>query len=104
MAIGGLLNSTDVSETMSKRITDLNPGLGLTGNLVTAALMLGASHLGVPVSTTLVSCGALVGMGLVSRTARCMTIAQILATSMTVLPTGAALGAAIYWTLTRMGN
>ena len=104
MAIGGLLNSRKVAETMSKRITDLNPGQGLTSNLVTAALVLGASRLGVPVSTTHVSCGAIFGIGMVSRTARWKTIAQILATWMTTLPMGAALGAAIYWTLTRMGS
>ena len=104
MAIGGLLNSRKVAETMSKRITDLNPGQGLTSNLVTAALVLGASRLGMPVSTTHVSCGAIFGIGMVSRTARWKTIAQILATWMTTLPMGAALGAAIYWTLTRMGS
>jgi inorganic phosphate transporter, PiT family len=104
MAIGGLLNSRKVAETMSKRITDLNPGQGLTGNLVTAALVLGASRLGVPVSTTHVSCGAIFGIGITSRTARWKTIAKILATWMTTLPMGAALGAAIYWTLTRTGG
>ena len=104
MAIGGLLNSRKIAETMSKRITDLNPGQGLTGNLVTAALVLGASRLGIPVSTTHVSCGAIFGIGMVSRTARWKTIAQILATWMTTLPLGAALGAAIYWALLHMGN
>ena len=104
MAIGGLLNSRKVAETMSKRITDLNPGQGLTGNLVTAALVLGASRLGVPVSTTHVSCGAIFGIGMVSRTARWKTIAQILATWMTTLPMGAVLGAAIYWSLTQFGG
>jgi PiT family inorganic phosphate transporter len=104
MAIGGLLNSRKVAETMSKRITDLNPGQGLTGNLVTAALVLGASRFGVPVSTTHVSCGAIFGIGAVSGTARWKTIAQILATWITTLPMGAALGAAIYWSLTRMGG
>ena len=104
MAIGGLLNSRRVAETMSKRITDLNAGQGLTGNLVTAALVLGASGFGVPVSTTHVSCGAIFGIGMVSGTARWQTIGRILATWMTTLPMGAVLGAAIYWTLTRMGN
>lgn len=104
MAIGGLLNARRVAETMSKRITDLNAGQGLTGNLVTAALVLGASRLGVPVSTTHVACGAIFGIGVVSHRARWKTIVQILATWMTTLPMGAALGAAIYWTLIRMGS
>ena len=104
MAIGGLLNSRRVAETMSKRITDLNPGQGLTSNLVTAILVLGASRLGVPVSTTHVSCGSIFGIGMVSRTARWKTIAQILATWLTTLPIGAALGAAIYYCLTLFGS
>ncbi len=104
MALGGLLNSRKVAETMSKRITDLNPGQGLTGNLITAALVLGASRLGVPVSTTHVSCGAIFGIGMASRSARWGTIARIFATWMTTLPMGAVLGAAIYWTLTRFGS
>ena len=44
MAIGGILNSRRVAETMSNRITSLNTGQGLTGNLVTAALVLVASR------------------------------------------------------------
>jgi PiT family inorganic phosphate transporter len=89
---------------MSRRITGLNPGQGLAGNLVTAALVLGASRLGVPVSTTHVACGAIFGIGAASGTARWKTVAQILATWMTTLPLGAALGAGIYWALTRMGS
>ena len=100
MAIGGLLHSRKVAETMSKRITDLNSGQGLTANLLTAGLVLGASRFGLPVSTTHVSCGAIFGIGMVSRTARWKTILQIAATWMTTLPMGAALGAGVYWCLT----
>ncbi len=101
MALGGLLSSRRVAETMSHRITDLNPGQGLTGNLVTAALVLGASHLGLPVSTTHVSCGAIFGIGVASRKARRRVIAQILLAWVTTLPMGALLGAALYWMLIR---
>lgn len=104
MAVGGLLNSRRVAETMGKRITDLNPGQGLVGNIVTASLVLSASGLGVPVSTTHVSCGAIFGIGVVNRRARWKTMRQILTTWATTLPVGAALGAAMYWSLTRLGN
>lgn len=40
MAAGGLIQSRRVAETMSRRITDLNPGQGLCANLVTAGLVL----------------------------------------------------------------
>jgi len=100
MAVGGWLQARKVAETMSHRITDLNTGQGLTSNLVTAALVLGASRFGVPVSTTHVSCGSIFGIGIASKSARWKTIGQIVLTWITTLPLGAALGAAIYWSMT----
>ena len=101
MALGGIVSARKVAETMSNRITDLNPGQGLTSSLVTAFLVLVASRLGVPVSTTHVSCGSIFGIGMVSGTARWKTIGQILLTWMTTLPMGAVLGAGVYWSLTQ---
>lgn len=101
MTLGGILSARKVAETMSKRITDLNPGQGLTSSLMTAFLVLVASRLGVPVSTTHVSCGSIFGIGMVSGTARWRTIGQILLTWMTTLPMGAVLGAGVYWGLTQ---
>ena len=48
---------------MSKKITPLTHGQGFTANLVTSLLVVFASRVGVPVSTTHVSCGALFGIG-----------------------------------------
>jgi len=93
MALGGLLNSRKVAETMAHKITTLELGQGLVANLTTAALVLGASRLGVPVSTTHVSTGGLFGIGLVTGTARWRTIATILTAWGTTLPLGALLGA-----------
>ena len=81
---------------MSRRIADLNPGQGLTANLATAGLVLGASRLGLPVSTTHVSCGTIFGIGLVNRSARRRTIVQILLTWVTTQPLGFLLGGAFY--------
>lgn len=99
MALGGLFSARKVAETMSKRITDLNTGQGLTGSLVTAFLVLVASGLGLPVSTTHVSCGSIFGIGMVSGTAQWRTIGRILLTWVTTLPMGALLGAGTYWIL-----
>jgi PiT family inorganic phosphate transporter len=95
MAAGGVLNARKVADTMSRKITRMNPGQGLTANLVTAALVAGASRLGLPVSTTHVSVGALFGIGVVNRTARARTVLAILLAWATTLPTGAALAAAV---------
>ena len=96
MTAGGLVQSRRVAETMSRRITDLNPGQGLTANLATASLVLGASRLGLPVSTTHVSCGTIFGIGMVGGGARWRTIGQILLTWATTLPLGFLLGGGIY--------
>ena len=103
MAVGGLVHSRKVAETMSRRITDLNCGQGLTANLVTAALVLGASRLGVPVSTTHVSCGSIFGIGLVNRRWHWNTITQILIIWLTTLPLGLVLGACFCWLFLRIG-
>lgn len=103
VALGGWLQSRRVAETMSRRITDLNTGQGLTANLMTAALVLGASRLGLPVSTTHVSCGAIFGISAVNGKRDWRTIGQILAAWATTLPMGLTLGAGLYWLLRNLG-
>ena len=103
MAVGGLLSARRVAETMSRKITRLNPGQGFTANLVTAFMVTVASRLGLPVSTTHVSVGALFGIGLVNGTARRKTVLSILVAWVTTLPTGAIAGAASYAVLGWVG-
>jgi PiT family inorganic phosphate transporter len=95
MAVGGVLNARKVALTMSRKITGMNPGQGFTGNLVTAVLVASASRLGLPVSTTHVSCGALFGIGVVNRKAQVKTILTILLAWVTTLPIAAALAAGL---------
>jgi inorganic phosphate transporter, PiT family len=104
MAAGGLLNSRKVAETMSKRITELSPGQGLSANLTTAAVVLSASHLGLPVSTTHVACGSIFGIGLVNKTCQWKTMAQILVAWITTLPLAAGLGALLFWAMSTFGR
>ncbi|MGE5191547.1 MAG: anion permease [Deltaproteobacteria bacterium] len=94
--VGGLLSARRVAETMSRKITPMNHGQGFTANLVTSMIVLAASNLGLPVSTTHVSCGALFGIGTVNRHAHWKMIGTILAAWLTTLPCGAALGALAY--------
>lgn len=97
IAVGGILSARRVAETMSRKITPMNHGQGFTGNLMTGAIVIGASTVGMPVSTTHVSCGALFGIGTVTRQANWGTIGKILVAWVTTLPLGAAMGAAGYW-------
>jgi PiT family inorganic phosphate transporter len=93
MALGGLLAARRVARTMSFRITPLSHGQGFTANLVTAALVVLATPLGLPVSTTHVACGSLFGVGTITGEARWRTIAGILSAWVTTLPAAAILAA-----------
>lgn len=99
MAVGGLLGARQVALTMSKRITRLTHGQGFTANLVTAALVIFASRLGMPVSTTHVSCGSLFGIGLITRQANTSVISQIVLSWVLTLPVAAVLAAGLFWLL-----
>jgi len=101
MGIGGLLNARKVAITMSKKITPLNPGQGFTANLVTSTLVIFASRLGLPVSTTHVSVGSLFGIGLITREANARVVSGILMSWLLTLPAAAIFSAAIYAIMTR---
>jgi inorganic phosphate transporter, PiT family len=62
MSAGGLIAGRRVASTLAFKVTRMDAGEGLGGNLVTAALVIGASRFGLPVSTTHVSTGALFGI------------------------------------------
>ena len=100
IAAGGLISARRVAETMSHRITDMNHGQGFTANVITGAIVIGASRLGLPVSTTHVSCGSLFGIGTVTGQAQWRTIGTILLAWAITLPLGALLGGLTYLALT----
>jgi PiT family inorganic phosphate transporter len=96
MAVGGLLNARKVADTMSHKITGMNPGQGFAANLSTAALVATASFHGLPVSTTHVSVGSLLGMGMVTGQAHWKPVAGVLASWVVTLPVAALLAATTY--------
>lgn len=96
IAIGGLVSARRVANTMSLRIMDMNHAQGLTANLVTSSLVIFASRLGLPVSTTHVSCGALFGLGAVTGKAQWKTITGILTSWLVTFPMAAILGALFF--------
>src|SRR2546427_1209338 len=104
MAMGGLLGAKRVAETMSHRITAMNEGQGFSANLATALLVILASALGLPVSTTHVSVGALFGLGLANRRANPRQVILILTAWVTTLPMAGALAALLYWGVTRLAQ
>ena len=101
MAVGGLLNARKVAMTVSNKITTLNPGQGLAANLVTGFLVIFASRMGVPVSTTHVSVGSIFGVGVVSKTAHVGVFSQVLSSWLLTLPIAAVLSSITYWLLSK---
>lgn len=86
MALGGLLASRRVSETLAHKVTRMDAGEGLGGNLVTTALVMGASRFGLPVSTTHVSTGALFGIAAGNGSGHAEVIRRILLAWCVTLP------------------
>lgn len=99
IAAGGILSVRRVAETMSRKITTMNHGQGFTANLITSVIVVAASRLGMPVSTTHVSCGSLFGIGAVTQQADWRMIGKIVVAWVTTLPAGAVLGAISFWVL-----
>src|SRR6266480_823721 len=97
MAVGGLLNAKKVADTMSRKITIMNHGQGLTANLTTAVLVVLASLFGLPASTTHVSVGSLFGIGLTTGKANPRVISAIVFSWLMTLPCAAIIGGIIYW-------
>lgn len=99
MALGGVVLAKRVAKTMSDDITPMNAGQGFTGNVVSAFLIIVASRMGVPVSTTHVTCGSLFGIGLATREGRAGVIGGILLSWVVTLPVAALLAALTSWCL-----
>lgn len=96
MALGGWFFAQGVTRTMSQEIVDLDgrEPEAAGGNLTTAFLVLLASRWGLPVSTTHVATGAMVGGGLSRGEFRLATLRNIVLAWTTTLPLAALLAAA----------
>jgi PiT family inorganic phosphate transporter len=96
MALGGWLSARRVAETMSHKITGMNPGQGFAANLSTALLVTTASVHGLPVSTTHVSVGSLLGVGITTSQAKWHTVIPVLLSWLVTLPCSAGLSGGIF--------
>ena len=97
MAAGGLLNARRVAHTMSRKIAAMSDGQALSANLVSGLLVIAASRLGLPVSTTHVCVGAISGVGLVNGSANTRVLRNIVLSWVLTLPVAAAVAAGTWW-------
>jgi PiT family inorganic phosphate transporter len=99
MAIGGLVAGLRVLETLANKVTPLPLAQSVTASMTTATLVGLASWAGLPVSTTHVATGAIIGAGLQNdrKSVRWGKVAEIVLSWVITLPVAAlvAAGAAL---------
>ena len=96
MAVGGILFARQVAETMSQRVTRMDHAQGLAANLITAALVLFASRIGMPVSTTHVALGSIAAVGASAKTLNWRTLSNVLLSWVVTLPFALIVAAATF--------
>jgi PiT family inorganic phosphate transporter len=98
MGAGSLIAGFRVTETLARRVTPMSPGDGFAANLVTTLLVGSASFVSLPVSTTHVCSGAIVGVGLHRGpgTVRWKTVAELGLAWVVTLPVAAMAGGAAF--------
>jgi len=101
MTVGSVAAGLRVSKTLGERVVHMHTDTGLAGALVAAALVLAASFYTLPVSTTHVSTGAIVGAGVRqgTRAVQWGTVASLIAAWLVTLPACVLLGGAAAWLL-----
>jgi PiT family inorganic phosphate transporter len=98
MGAGSLVGGFRVTETLARRVTPMSPVEGFAANAVTTVLVGLASFAALPVSTTHVSSGAILGIGLHRGKASVSwsTVHEMLLAWLVTLPVAALIAAAAY--------
>jgi PiT family inorganic phosphate transporter len=98
MALGTYSGGWRIIRTMGSRIIKLDPVHGFAADLTASSLILAASHLGLPVSTTHVVSGSLMGVGTSRRLSavRWGVATNIVAAWLITIPASACVAAVLY--------
>lgn len=103
MGAGSLVGGLRVTETLARKVTAMTPVEGFAANAVTAALVGLASSAALPVSTTHVSAGSILGIGLHrgAGSVRWATVRDMLLAWLVTLPVAAVAGFVAFRLLAR---
>jgi inorganic phosphate transporter, PiT family len=96
MGLGGLLNSQRIAQTMSEKITIMNPTQGLSANMVTGVLVIASNLFGLPISLTQVSVSSIFGVGLMKNQAKARIFYQILLSWILTVPITTIISGIVY--------
>ncbi|MCA1586476.1 MAG: inorganic phosphate transporter [Acidobacteria bacterium] len=101
MALGSYVAGARVTRTLGERVVQMDQDTGLAASIVSAALVLAASFYTLPVSTTHVVTGAIVGAGLRQDPAavRWQRVGGFVSAWIVTLPIAASLAALAVWAL-----
>jgi len=86
----------EVIATVGTHLTKMHPSSGFAAELSAAAVVMGASSLGIPVSSTHILVGAVLGIGLVNKAANWSLMKPIATAWVITLPAAAVLAALVF--------
>ena len=89
----------NVIKTVGSGLTNIHPASGFAAELSAAAVVMGASLLGLPVSSTHILIGAVLGVGLVNKAANWKLMKPIALAWVITVPAAAGVGAVGVWIL-----
>jgi PiT family inorganic phosphate transporter len=100
MVAGSWMAGRRVTRVLAEKITPMDHWEGFLANAVTAALVMPGAAFGLPMSTTHVASGSIMGIGLQNRTAiNWRTVREMLLAWVVTLPVAGLLGILIYLSL-----
>ena len=99
MGAGSIIAGFRVTRTLAEKVTRISPSNGFAANLVTSILVGAASRFAMPVSTTHVSSGAIIGIGLRDRDVRWKIVGEMVLAWVVTLPVSALLAAGAVWAI-----
>jgi PiT family inorganic phosphate transporter len=105
MSLGTAVGGWRIMRTMGNKIVDLEPIQGFAAQTTAGAVLLATAHLGMPVSTTQVISGAIMGVGSSKgpRHVRWGVARNILVAWVVTIPASALVGALAWVTLETVG-
>ncbi len=92
----------EVIQTVGTNLTEMHPASGFSAELAAAAVVMGASSLGLPVSSTHILVGAVLGIGIVNRNTNWKLMKPIALAWVVTLPASALLSAISFFALTKL--
>lgn len=90
----------EVIQTVGTNLTEMHPASGFSAELAAAAVVMGASSLGIPVSSTHILVGAVLGIGLVNKNTNWRLMKPIGLAWVITLPAAATISAISFLLLT----